>query len=550
MLRCYAVKDQTDWDVYISGIVYAYNTSINPSLKTTPFEMMHGREPIFELDRKYGNDKMKEAYNIHKFNIINETREFVKEHLKESQAKNKVYFDNRHRDFQFKEGDFVLVERKIPSPGLKQKLIPERIGPFKILSRMTPVTYIIEDKRDKPGRELITLSHVSKMVPYYMRRKKIQPGITYYPVINPYMPREDSRLSEKEEDEQQDIMSADTTAVEEMSDPTDSRESSGKTSNTSLKNRTDQTQAHPNQEEDEESKMLFYNPEIDYTGEEMIDGMQRDLNVQRFLRNLVVAKFRPHKEQIENRLVPLENGGNMLAFTYYGMLSDKHNSQGELITLTTRYPRLLEIEIVDDKGMKHKFPFPFYQRDPTISLRLPLLTNHEPQRLEDCIIRLATEDTIHEVNQQGKIKSLLERLGSSFTRNKTTEDTAQKQIPVPDPSSLSTPTSPTTLTSTPIRKPTTPNVRSSTSEIRTPEPTATSTVVPPKPKKQPLEVRKLLESQKDFLNPPRSNARTGNVRTTAPGRVTATGRMARKTTRDLNYEESEEDDERDVETPS
>ena len=50
MLKTYANENQTDWDQYLELVLFAYRTSYQSSLRSTPFGMLYGREARLPLD--------------------------------------------------------------------------------------------------------------------------------------------------------------------------------------------------------------------------------------------------------------------------------------------------------------------------------------------------------------------------------------------------------------------------------------------------------------------------------------------------------------------
>lgn len=46
-------KGQRDWDLYLPYAVYSHNTSLNSSIKTSPFQLLYGRVPRNPSDRAY-----------------------------------------------------------------------------------------------------------------------------------------------------------------------------------------------------------------------------------------------------------------------------------------------------------------------------------------------------------------------------------------------------------------------------------------------------------------------------------------------------------------
>ena len=50
MIRSYVDEDQENWDMNLSKISFAYNTSTHSTTKQTPFELQFGRKPTIPID--------------------------------------------------------------------------------------------------------------------------------------------------------------------------------------------------------------------------------------------------------------------------------------------------------------------------------------------------------------------------------------------------------------------------------------------------------------------------------------------------------------------
>nr|GFB65509.1 hypothetical protein [Tanacetum cinerariifolium] len=77
--------------------------------------------------------------------VTNEKVAIAKEKLKEARSRQKSYVDRHRRALEFKLGDRVFLKvspcRDVQRFGLKGKLSPRFIGPFKILDRVGEVSY-------------------------------------------------------------------------------------------------------------------------------------------------------------------------------------------------------------------------------------------------------------------------------------------------------------------------------------------------------------------------------------------------------------------------
>ncbi|EYB87736.1 hypothetical protein Y032_0258g452 [Ancylostoma ceylanicum] len=50
MMRVYIDENQSNWDEFVSACAFMYNTTVHSSLNNTPFFMVFGRDPVFNID--------------------------------------------------------------------------------------------------------------------------------------------------------------------------------------------------------------------------------------------------------------------------------------------------------------------------------------------------------------------------------------------------------------------------------------------------------------------------------------------------------------------
>ncbi|KAK1684708.1 hypothetical protein QYE76_045556 [Lolium multiflorum] len=136
----------TSWDDSLSYAEFSYNNSYQASIEMSPFEALYGRKCTTPLlwsgvgERSFfGPDIIQEA---------EEKVRLIKDRLKIAQSRQKSYADNKRRDVSYEIGDRVYLRisplRGVKRFGIKGKLAPRFIGPFKILSRKGEVVYEIE----------------------------------------------------------------------------------------------------------------------------------------------------------------------------------------------------------------------------------------------------------------------------------------------------------------------------------------------------------------------------------------------------------------------
>jgi hypothetical protein len=73
---------QKDWDKYLPFVEFAYNTSVQASIKETPFFLMYGRDPVLPIEAKLGTLQKEEmdveTYKQHLIHGFKEVYEKMK----------------------------------------------------------------------------------------------------------------------------------------------------------------------------------------------------------------------------------------------------------------------------------------------------------------------------------------------------------------------------------------------------------------------------------------------------------------------------------------
>ncbi|WVZ75876.1 LOW QUALITY PROTEIN: hypothetical protein U9M48_023897 [Paspalum notatum var. saurae] len=145
-LRACALTYSTKWDECLPLAEFAYNNSYQKSLEMAPFEALYGRRcrtPLnwSELGERitFGPDLVKQA---------EEQVKFIHSNLKRAQSRQKSYSDKRRRPLAFEGGDHVYLRvspmKGVHRFGVKGKLAPRYVGPFKVTERCGSVAYRLE----------------------------------------------------------------------------------------------------------------------------------------------------------------------------------------------------------------------------------------------------------------------------------------------------------------------------------------------------------------------------------------------------------------------
>src|SRR4051812_9365190 len=146
MLRACVISFGKSWENSLPFAEFAYNNSFQSSLGMAPFEFLYGRKCRTPLNwsetgerQLFGPDMIQEA---------EEKVRIVREQLKTAQSRQKSYYDRRHRpeSYELDEKAYLRVTplKGTHRFGIKGKLAPRYIGPFRILAKHGEVAYQLE----------------------------------------------------------------------------------------------------------------------------------------------------------------------------------------------------------------------------------------------------------------------------------------------------------------------------------------------------------------------------------------------------------------------
>lgn len=156
MIRSYLGNNHRKWDENLAKIACAINTGQHEVTKRTPYFINFGREHV--LDGKYFSTD-REPINpnelrINRDNLDNLNTQLktifseVRKELLRAYDKNSRVYNLRRRDDNFDVGDRVWRKNYVLSDGTKffsSKLAPKYVGPFRIASKPSNLTYELSD---------------------------------------------------------------------------------------------------------------------------------------------------------------------------------------------------------------------------------------------------------------------------------------------------------------------------------------------------------------------------------------------------------------------
>lgn len=163
MLSLYTNTRQTDWDLYVHLLVFAYNTCKQKTTGYSPFLLVYGREAVLPTEATL---TWKTEFDVKQYlDSTQAAREQAMKNIHEQQKKDKSRYDAKHRELQFSPGDMIKVYTPKRKVGLSDKLLLRWQGPYEIREKRSDVTYLVRmGTRRAPIDDVV---HVSRILPYH-----------------------------------------------------------------------------------------------------------------------------------------------------------------------------------------------------------------------------------------------------------------------------------------------------------------------------------------------------------------------------------------------
>ncbi|WVZ81120.1 hypothetical protein U9M48_028536 [Paspalum notatum var. saurae] len=134
------------WDECLPLAEFAYNNSYQKSLDMAPFEALYGRRCRTPLNWSEPGERV--TFGPDLVTQAEEQVRFIHSNLKRAQSRQKSYSDKRRRPLVFEKDDHVYLKvspmKGVHRFGVKGKLAPRYVGPFKITEQCGPVAYRLE----------------------------------------------------------------------------------------------------------------------------------------------------------------------------------------------------------------------------------------------------------------------------------------------------------------------------------------------------------------------------------------------------------------------
>ncbi|KAG1032901.1 hypothetical protein G6F43_013663 [Rhizopus delemar] len=169
LIYCNQETIKTSWDTHLRLIRFVYNNMYRSSIKSSPFELVHGRKPRHPAFITAEEEEIKFPADYK--NMDTPQLHFAKELLKnlneafEVVYKQKKSYDNSQEYQAYKQGDKVFIfNMQLSTANKPRKLAFDWYGPFIIETILSNTRFNL--KNMETGKKLSNI-HVSLIKPFY-----------------------------------------------------------------------------------------------------------------------------------------------------------------------------------------------------------------------------------------------------------------------------------------------------------------------------------------------------------------------------------------------
>ena len=167
MLASTVEEDPSNWEQHLRKVCMAYNTSVHPSTGYAPFYLMFGRLARLPVDIMYGSCPTEPVLPHQYVKTLKATMEGAyekaREHLKATAVRSEELYNKRVHGREFQVGELVWLNNPVVPRGRSRKLHCPWTGPFKVIKKISPVVYRLQDKR--PGSRKRVVVHFDRLKP-------------------------------------------------------------------------------------------------------------------------------------------------------------------------------------------------------------------------------------------------------------------------------------------------------------------------------------------------------------------------------------------------
>ncbi|XP_078233603.1 uncharacterized protein LOC144583544 [Pogona vitticeps] len=173
MIRAYLAENPNNWDQKLQSLLFAYRSVPQASTGFSPFELLFGRRvkgPLDLIKQNWEQITQDDPQDVVTYidtlmNDLKRNLELAAENLQAQKVRQKTWYDHKARERHFDPGEEVLWLR----PCRENKLQLKWAGPYRVISKMSDLNYLIEQEENQARRVV----HVNALKPYYRGEQRV-----------------------------------------------------------------------------------------------------------------------------------------------------------------------------------------------------------------------------------------------------------------------------------------------------------------------------------------------------------------------------------------
>jgi hypothetical protein len=166
LLRSMVNETQSDWDDHLSSCEIAYNTSVHSGTQHSPYYLNHGEEMRKPIDYVVPSTITTDVDTM--LAKLHQSLDNARQHLLRAQQKQADYANTSRRHVSFNVGDRVWLstEHLHLANTHSNKLQHKWCGPFRIVKKLSEVTYKLKLTGSLASSKVHSTFHVSYLRPF------------------------------------------------------------------------------------------------------------------------------------------------------------------------------------------------------------------------------------------------------------------------------------------------------------------------------------------------------------------------------------------------
>ena len=144
-LAQYTSANQKNWDLSLLALLFAFCIAPSPTMGASPFYLLYSHEPVLPMEvplkppTKMPNSVL--SYRSQLVQNLELTHRIAKEQTQLAQMKMKENFDHHSEPYPYYVGDRVWIYNPKTKVGLSKKLLHCWDGPYRLVEKLSPVTF-------------------------------------------------------------------------------------------------------------------------------------------------------------------------------------------------------------------------------------------------------------------------------------------------------------------------------------------------------------------------------------------------------------------------